>query len=138
MMFVFNRTIPLFQVDQYQNFGISFGGKEHKVKGVHPSAENVADHGGLCVPHFHHHQPADPGGGRALYRVYDQLPDKDKQCVPGFNFTSNQLFWVKFCVVFVVVNFFLLQLGYSFYFCTAREGHENIKDYIDLLTDLPV
>lgn len=92
-------------VDQYQNFGISFGGKEHKVKGVHPSAENVADH----------------GGGRALYRVYDQLPVKDKQCVPGFNFTSNQLFW----------------LGYSFYFCTAREGHENIKDYTDLLTDLP-
>jgi len=64
---------------------------------------------------------ADHGGGRALYRVYDQLPVKDKQCVPGFNFTSNQLFW----------------LGYSFYFCTAREGHENIKDYIDLLTDLP-
>ena len=38
---------------------------------------------------------ADNGAGRAGFRAYQRLPLEQKQCVPGFNFTSDQLFWVE-------------------------------------------
>ena len=33
---------------------------------------------------------------QAAYRAYKKLPAAEKECVPGFNFTSDQLFWVSF------------------------------------------
>jgi len=92
-------------VDQYQTFGISFEGKDYRKEDVFPSGENIADNGGVG----------------AVYRAYDQLPLEEKQCVPGFNFTSDQLFW----------------LGYSFYFCTTREDHEKKAHYLDVLNESP-
>ena len=38
---------------------------------------------------------ADNGGVKALYETYVRLPEAEKHCVPGFNFTSDQLFWVR-------------------------------------------
>ena len=37
---------------------------------------------------------ADNGGTKAVYRVYER-PEVEKKCIPGFNFTSDQLFWVE-------------------------------------------
>ena len=39
---------------------------------------------------------ADNGGSKAAYEAYKKLPDVEKQCVPGFNFTSDQLYWVRY------------------------------------------
>ena len=69
------------QVEQYQNFSISYEGEDFSVTGMTELAgENIADN----------------GGGKALYETYVRLPEGEKQCVPGFNFTSDQLFWVEF------------------------------------------
>ena len=70
------------QVEQYQNFSISYEGEDFFVPGVHAAGENIADN----------------GGGKAAYKAYERLPLKEKQCVPGFNFTSDQLFWVKYYI----------------------------------------
>ena len=126
-MFAQHTTLPFcslepLQVDQYQTFGISFKGKEYRVPGIFPPGENIADN----------------GAGRAVYNAYHQLPAEEKQCVPGLNFTSDQLFWVRSLVRthhLIIVSF---QLGYSFYFCTTREDHERKTDYLDLLTEPPV
>jgi len=56
-----------------------------------------------------------------MYQAYERLPQAEKRCIPGFNFTSDQLFW----------------LGNSFFSCTINGNHENIADYRDLLTDYP-
>ena len=68
------------QVEQYQNFSISYEGEDFSVPGAKAAGENIADNGGM----------------KAAYEAYKKLPDAEKQCVPGFNFTSDQLFWVKY------------------------------------------
>ena len=70
---------PLVQVEQYQNFSISYEGEDFFVPGAKAAGENIADN----------------GGGKAAYEAYKRLPEAEKQCVPGFNFTSDQLFWVE-------------------------------------------
>ena len=77
------------QVNQYQNFEISFNGKEYKV----PSPECEVAGPGCKIPSGEN--VADKGAGRAGFRAYQHLPDEEKLCVPGFNFTSDQLFWVN-------------------------------------------
>ena len=67
------------QVEQYQNFSISYEGEEYSKPEAAAAGENIADN----------------GGGKAVYQTYERLPEAEKQCVPGFNFTSDQLFWVK-------------------------------------------
>ena len=68
------------QVEQYQNFSISYEGEDFSVPGAKAAGENIADNGGM----------------KAAYEAYKKLPDAEKQCVPGFNFTSDQLYWVKY------------------------------------------
>ena len=68
------------QVEQYQNFNISYEGEDFFVPGAQAAGENIADN----------------GGGKAAYEAYKRLPEAEKQCVPGFNFTSDQLYWVEF------------------------------------------
>ena len=67
------------EVKQYQNFSISYEGEDYSIPRAAGAGENIADN----------------GGGKAIYQTYERLPEADKQCVPGFNFTSDQLFWVK-------------------------------------------
>ena len=69
-----------FQVSQYQNFSIPYDGEEYSITLKAEPAENIADNGGT----------------RAMFRAYERLPEERKECVPGFNFTSDQLFWVVF------------------------------------------
>ena len=68
------------QVEQYQNFSISYEGEDYSQPWPAPAGENIADNGGAL----------------AVYETYERLPEAEKQCVPGFNFTSDQLFWVEF------------------------------------------
>ena len=65
------------QVEQYQNFSISYEGKDYS------------------IPYIPFYNIANNGGGKAVYETYNRLPEAEKQCVPGFNFTSDQLFWVE-------------------------------------------
>ena len=67
------------QVEQYQNFSISYEGEDYSIPRAALAGENIADN----------------GGGMAVYEAYNRLPEAEKQCVPGFNFTSDQLFWVE-------------------------------------------
>ena len=76
------------QVEQYQNFSISYKGEEYSKPAAAAAGENIADN----------------GGGKAVYQTYERLPEAEKQCVPGFNFTSDQLFWVE------ILNAFLVKL----------------------------
>jgi len=92
-------------VEQYQNFSISYEGEDYSQRNAAPAGENIADN----------------GGGMAVYETYKRLPEAEKHCVPGFNFTSDQLFW----------------LGYSFYWCTHSGSHEDIKDYRHILRGSP-
>ena len=69
----------LVQVEQYQNFSISYEGEDYSKSRAAAAGENIADN----------------GGGMAVYETYERLPEAEKQCVPGFNFTSDQLFWVE-------------------------------------------
>ena len=71
-----------FQVSQYQNFSIPYDGEEYFITQRVKAAENIADNGGT----------------RAMYQAYEQLPRAEKRCIPGFNFTSDQLFWVGFFI----------------------------------------
>ena len=68
------------QVEQYQNFSISYEGEDYSKSRAAAAGENIADN----------------GGSKAAYEAYKRLPDAEKQCVPGFNFTSDQLYWVKY------------------------------------------
>ena len=74
---------------QYQDFGISFDGKEYRV----PSPECEVAGPGCKIRS--EENVADNGAGRVGFRAYQRLPLEQKQCVPGFNFTSDQLFWVE-------------------------------------------
>ena len=67
------------QVEQYQNFSISYEGEDYSKSRAAAAGENIADN----------------GGSKAAYEAYKKLPEAEKQCVPGFNFTSDQLFWVE-------------------------------------------
>ena len=73
---------PHFQVSQYQNFSIPYDGEEYSITQRVRAAENIADNGGT----------------RAMYQAYERLPQAEKRCIPGFNFTSDQLFWVGFFI----------------------------------------
>merc|ERR1711934_237459 len=88
-------------VEQYQNFSISYEGEDFSVPGAKAAGENIADNGGM----------------KAAYEAYKRLPDAEKQCVPGFKFTSDQLFWI----------------GYSFFWCQFRNAHEDISDFREIL-----
>merc|ERR1711971_858838 len=92
-------------VEQYQNFSISYEGEDYSKSRAAAAGENIADN----------------GGSKAAYEAYKKLPDAEKQCVPGFNFTSDQLYW----------------LGYSFFWCTIDHEHENIGDYRRILERTP-
>merc|ERR1712181_131795 len=92
-------------VSLYQNFSIPYDGEEYSITQRVRAAENIADNGGV----------------RAMYQAYERLPQAEKRCIPGFNFTSDQLFW----------------LGKSFFSCTIHGDHEYITDYRDLLTEYP-
>ena len=67
-------------MSQYQTFSIPYDGEEYSITLKAEAAENIADNGGT----------------RAMYQAYERLPEARKECVPGFNFTSDQLFWVVF------------------------------------------
>jgi len=95
-----NRTQCL--SDQYRSFEITFEGESFTVPGNHDQGENIADN----------------GGAKAAYRAYKKLPAAEKQCVPGFNLTSDQLFWV----------------GHAFDWCTTA-GRET--SYERILDDYP-
>jgi len=71
-----NRTKCL--SEQYRSFTINYKGEPFTLSGVHDQGENIADN----------------GGAKAAYRAYKKLPSSEKECVPGFNLTSDQLFWV--------------------------------------------
>merc|ERR1719305_2056308 len=71
-----NRTKCL--SEQYRSFTINYKGEPFTLSGVHDQGENIADN----------------GGAKAAYRAYKKLPASEKECVPGFNLTSDQLFWV--------------------------------------------
>ena len=43
---------------------------------------------------------------QAAYRAYKKLPAAEKQCVPGFNITSDQLFWVNLIMKTLIVPIF--------------------------------
>jgi len=92
-------------VEQYQNFSISYEGEDYSIPRASLAGENIADN----------------GGGMAVYETYNRLPEAEKQCLPGFNFTSDQLFW----------------LGYSFFWCTYSGSHEIIEDYRHILNSNP-
>jgi predicted metalloendopeptidase len=92
-------------VEQYQNFSISYEGEDYSKSRAAAAGENIADN----------------GGSKAAYEAYKKLPEAEKQCVPGFNFTSDQLYW----------------LGYSFFWCTIDHEHENIGDYRRILERTP-
>ena len=78
---IFNhlKLICCTQVSQYQEFSIPYEANEYRIRAPFPAGENIADNGGT----------------KAVYRVYQQLPAEEKQCVPSANFTSDQLFWVS-------------------------------------------
>ena len=67
-------------MSQYQTFSIPYDGEEYSITLKAEAAENIADNGGT----------------RLMYEAYQRLPEARKECVPGFNFTSDQLFWVVF------------------------------------------
>ena len=77
------------QVEQYQNFNISYEGEDFFVPGAQAAGENIADNGET----------------KAAYEAYERLPEAEKQYVPGFNFTSDQLFWVKYAFKRLKSNF---------------------------------
>ena len=65
-------------MSQYQNFSIPYDGEEYFIPLKADPSENIADNGGV----------------RAVFGAYQRLPEAEKGCIPGFNFTSDQLFWV--------------------------------------------
>jgi predicted metalloendopeptidase len=92
-------------VEQYQNFSISYEGEDYSQRRAAAAGENIADN----------------GGSKAAYEAYKRLPEAEKQCVPGFKFTSDQLFWI----------------GYSFFWCTLDNQHEKKGDYRRILRKTP-
>ena len=42
---------------------------------------------------------------QAAYRAYKKLPSSEKECVPGFNLTSDQLFWVTTWYMICFANY---------------------------------
>ena len=42
---------------------------------------------------------------QAAYRAYKKLPASEKECVPGFNLTSDQLFWVTTWYMICFANY---------------------------------
>ena len=44
---------------------------------------------------------------QAAYRTYKKLPFSEKQCIPGFNLTSDQLFWVNSWYKFHPIGFLI-------------------------------
>ena len=65
-----------FQIQQYQNFSIPYKGKPYQKPWAVDPSENIADN----------------SGAKAIYWVYERLPKVEKQFIPGFNFTSEQLY----------------------------------------------
>ena len=80
---------------------------------------------------------------KAMLRAYQQLPESEKLCVPGFTFTPDQLFWVinHLLVKYLLVLYFLtlphwnhqIQLGHAIDFCSYKNKHVYIQDYRLLL-----
>ena len=69
-------------MDQYTNFNISFRGDEYQPRGASNETnpgENISDNGGI----------------RAALRAFKSLKETERNnCVPGFPFSGEQLFWV--------------------------------------------
>ena len=87
-------------------------------KGDHDQGENIADNGGSKVKFLCHLVSKKPIPYQAAYRAYKKLPTAQKECVPGFNFTSDQLFWVRLIIkgsyhISAGSRFWLVHVGLS-------------------------